>query len=446
MSDHSILRLCRTSLNFGPSGFNRLAAAASSFQLAPLLSKLAAASLVTASAGLGAYYAWSVGIEHETVLGLLFVLFAIGLEIAKPLAVLATFKAVGTWQLVRGGLLGILAMVAIAYSLSAELTLVAGTRGDVVAERQANLDASANAAAHARRARDRYDAAKIELGTLQSSRPAAELQAEIDALLLTPGADGCVTINGKVTREVCPKVAALKIERARADRRTELEAVLMAPLPVIAATSNVHPQSSSKSVRDADPGASALATYLAAMGLVLPVKVLTDWLALVPVIALELGSALAGVFVQTVSQSTRQEHGRTAPLQPRIGAVPDVPSQAIVNGVPTAIGTGVPELPAPVQLVARQELGGSVPPCPKKPLGDDDKDDGPSNGPRLGTALLSHLKANGGKVTAGQRGLAKLLDTSTTELNRTIHRLAAAGILLVTPDRLAGTTLELAGA
>lgn len=446
MSNHSITASCCTSLNSEPSGFKRLAAAASSFQLSSLLSKLAAASLVTASAGLGAYYAWSVGIEHGAVLGVLFVLFAIGLEIAKPLAVLATFKAVSTWQLVRGGLLAVLAVVAIAYSLSAELTLVAGMRGDVVAERQANLDASANVAADTKRARDRYDAAKVELRTLSLSRPAAEVQAEIDVLLLTPGAEGCTAINGKVTREVCPKVAALKIEKARADRRAELEAVLIAPLPAISATSNVHPQSSGKSVRDADPGASALATYLAALGWVLPVKVLTDWLALVPVIALEIGSALAGVFVQAVSQPMRQEHGRTAPLPPRIGAVPDAPSQAIVNGVPTAIGTGVPELPAPVQLVARQELGGSVPSCPKKLLEDDDKDDGPSNGARLGTALLSHLKANGGKVTAGQRGLAKLLNTSTTELNRTIHRLAASGILLVTPDRLAGTTLELAGA
>jgi hypothetical protein len=354
----------------------------------------------------------------------------------------AAFKALGSWQLVRGGALAILATVAIAYSLSAELTLMAGSRGDVVAERQAVLDASTDSAADAKRARERYDSAKAELITLPASRGAGELQAEIEALLLTPGADGCATINGKVTAKVCPQVAALRIEKARADRRAALEAIMATPLPVIAATSNVHPQSSGKSVKDADPGASALSTYLAALGIVLPATLLTDWLALVPVVALELGSALAGVLVQACHGPRERKLGEIAQTE----APGNTSAQEIVNGVPSHVGTVVPALsPLPTSAVS-QEPRGSVPACPRKPDDADDDDHGPSNGARLGTALLGHLKAQGGKVTAGQRGLARLLGASTTELNRTIHRLAAAGVLMVTADRLAGTTLELAPA
>lgn len=108
---------------------------------------------------------------------------------------------------------------------------------------------------------------------MPATKSAPELQAEIDGLLLTPGADGCASINGKVTREVCPKVAELRTEKARADRRAESEAIIAIPLPTL-------PQSPKQSVSAPDPAASALSAYLAFFGIVVSPAVLSEWLIL----------------------------------------------------------------------------------------------------------------------------------------------------------------------
>lgn len=188
--------------NHQANRFNSLAVLPSSSSLAGFLAKLSAGLLVAASAGLGAVYAFQTGSEHGVILGVLFVVMALGLELSKPLAVSAAFASFRSRALVKGTALALLATVAISYSLSAELSLIASSRGDVVAHREAALKASTTADAEVKRAQDRYYAAQVELASLPTSRPAAELQAQIDGLLLTPGADGCVAINGKVTQSL----------------------------------------------------------------------------------------------------------------------------------------------------------------------------------------------------------------------------------------------------
>jgi hypothetical protein len=166
---------CKDSKNVA-SPIKRLAAAASCMSLTSILANTAASSLVIASAGFGAVYAWTTGSEHGVILGGLFVLMAVSLEIAKPLAVATSLTSFRVWSLVRGGMLAALATVAIAYSLTSELTLMSGARGDLVAERLAKLEASTDAIDEAKRARDRYEAAQAELASLQGARPVAELQ------------------------------------------------------------------------------------------------------------------------------------------------------------------------------------------------------------------------------------------------------------------------------
>ena len=400
MSYESTTALSCTSQNSGASPISRLARAASSAGLTSILSKLAASGLVAASAGLGAVYAWTTGSAHGIILGSFFVLFAVALEIAKPLAVIAAFKALGRWSLIRGALLGVLAIVAIAYSLTAELTLMSGSRGDVVAERRAVLNVSTDTRAEAKRSLDRYDAASKELPTLLGSRPTAELQAEIDALLLTPGADGCATINGKVTRDICPKVAALKIEKARADRRAELEAIIATPLP----TSE---PATTQGVGAADPGASALATYLAALGVVVPVSILTDWLALVPVLALELGSALAGVLVQASS----------------------IPAARVTSQIRTPLLVTEAIEPQPVVHVGHGSKTDAF-------------DDPAHVREKVKNAILDQLKERGGEVAGSERGLAALIGTSRPTVRRAINGLMVAGIIAAEATR-DGTMLRL---
>jgi hypothetical protein len=221
------------------------------------LALASAACLVVASAGFGSVY----------VLGGLSVLMAVALEASKPLALAGSFGALGSLKIVRGLALILLAAVAMLYSLTSELTLMAGARGDVVAGREAVLKESVNAQANAERARTRYETAKTEIATLASARPSAELQSAVDQLLATPGTNGCIEINGKITRTVCPQVSALRGELVQAHRRAELQAILAEPLPVVPVA---------QEIGAADPGATALSVYLAALGIRMDSAILSE--------------------------------------------------------------------------------------------------------------------------------------------------------------------------
>ena len=101
------------------------------------LASFGACSLVVASASFGGLYAFKVGSEVSTLLGLVTVLFAVSLEGLKPLAIAASFGAFSEWSIVKGLALGLLGAVAVAYSLVAELSLVSTSRSDLAAGRAA---------------------------------------------------------------------------------------------------------------------------------------------------------------------------------------------------------------------------------------------------------------------------------------------------------------------
>ena len=357
-----------------------------------LLAQISATGLVLASAGLGSIYAWTTGSQHGAGLAALMVLMAVTLEIAKPLSLAASFSAFRSWSVVRGALLALMAVVAISYSLTAELTLMAGARGDVVAQREATLKVSTDASDEAKHARDRYEAAQNELASLPAARPASELQKQITDLLLTPGANGCVQTDGRVTKTVCPLVADLKAEKGRAERRASLEAVLAQQLPVMAHTV---PQ-----VRVADPGATALHTYAAALGFTIPANVLTEWLALIPVLALEIGSAFAGLLVQATSPSVgrrRQEVAIAAPVQ-----------EPLVHHGPLA------------------------------------NTDDPATRQKVKVAIMDQLEKRGGSLAKSERGLAALIGASRQTTRRAINGLVIAGLVASEASR-SGTLLRLVG-
>src|SRR5215470_4994459 len=95
-----------------------------------VVSSIACCGLVIASAGFGAVYAFQIGIQHGIVLAGLTVLFAVALELAKPLAISEALKALGSWRTwPRAVALSILGLVAIVYSLTSELALTAASRG-----------------------------------------------------------------------------------------------------------------------------------------------------------------------------------------------------------------------------------------------------------------------------------------------------------------------------
>ena len=138
-----------------------------------LVASACAVGLVVASAGFGAVFAWQIGIQHGILLASLTVLFAVALEGIKPLAINAAILALGSWSFMRGAALLLLGTVAIVYSLTSELSLMAGSRGDLSAKREQAQDAS-------RRAQESHQRAKQELATLKPSRPIGELGALLE--------------------------------------------------------------------------------------------------------------------------------------------------------------------------------------------------------------------------------------------------------------------------
>lgn len=369
-----------------------------------LIAQISATGLVLASAGFGAVYAWTTGSQHGMVLGGLMVLMAVALELAKPLSAAGALTALRSFRLGRGAALGMLAAVAVAFSLTSELSLMATTRGDGVASRQAVINATSKAETEANRANEAYERAKVELSAIPYSRPPAELQAEIDGLLLTPGADGCAAINGKVTKEVCPKVALLKTEKARADRRAELEKIIAKPLPITASTTH----DKKDAVGTADPAASALSAYLEIFGIAVAPAVLSEWLVLVGVLALEVGSTMAGVLAQSFggpSKTARPESVEAPMVQP--------------------------PAPAPkVQVVHPAKTG--------------DTEEVDQAREKVKAALVQQLKAHGGSVSSGERGLAKRLGANRSTMKRAINGLVLAGVIAAEATRN-GTVLRLLG-
>src|SRR5689334_21107582 len=97
--------------------------------------KLSAYSLIFASCGFAAAFAWKIGSQHSFILGVVTVLFAVALDCIKPLSIGAAFQAFAASSIVRGILLIVLGCVAVLYSLSAEISLIATNRTDIVAER-----------------------------------------------------------------------------------------------------------------------------------------------------------------------------------------------------------------------------------------------------------------------------------------------------------------------
>lgn len=344
---------------------------------------MSAAALVAASAGFGAFYAWTTGSHHGPIVGGLSVLMALGLEGAKPFAIDGAFATLRSWSPIRALALATLGTVAVAYSVTAELSLMAAIRADTSAQRARVSDTAAAAKA-------RYAAAQRELEALPLTRPVANLSAEIARLKTTPRLAPCDDTAapgyGPITRRTCAQIAELSAEVATSARRDELQAALRSAERDLAAA---------PLATDADPAAAALVTFLAAAGVPSDAGTLSKWLALVPVLALEAGSALAVVL---------------------LGGTPAryVPAQDSSRAVPGA---------AP-SVEAHHDEGRTTAPTGLK------------------AALLEHLRAQGGSIRSGQRGLAKALGASTTELHRTIHALAASGLvaLSTTPS---GTEVRL---
>ncbi len=350
--------------------------------LVRVVAVVACTGLVVASAGFGAVYAYTIGIQHGILLAGLTVLFAVALELIKPLAIHGAIGALASWRTwPRALALSVLGIVAVAYSLQAELALTASSRGDLTAKREQASDASV-------RARESHQRARTELASLKASRPIGELEALVESARPV-----CrVQVDGRGRQTVCSKPSHLVAELGRAKRKQELEAVLASADTALA---------SGPAVKGVDPGSTAIATYLGTMGYVVQVETLGQWLILVPVLALELGSALGLVLVSAVSG--RREEPPTIVLEP-------LPKNHVVQPLQPAIKLLPDRSQATRDAVSR--------------------------------AILDHLKNHGGSISGSERALARITGTSRATVRRSALDLASAGVLTLEPSRQ-GTVMSL---
>ena len=159
------------------------------------------------------------------------------MKAALPLLVVAL------WCLRRrlwAGVAAALWFATVGFSLAAAIGFAASTRGEMIATNKTVIESREGWRAKI----ERTEKLLAELGDY---RPASVVQAEIDTLLRTPGADDCTVINGPVTRDICPTVDRLRQELAASQEAAALEGRLavdreqIAGVPITAAV--VDPQS-----------------------------------------------------------------------------------------------------------------------------------------------------------------------------------------------------------
>ena len=393
--------------------------------------------LISASATLGAYFGFVLGSHQHVALGVIFAAAALGGEGLKPIAVAAAFEALRSREFLRAFACAALALVCIVYSLAAELSLAAGARGDMASARQLSTDAVQGA-------RERRTRASAELSGLAPARSPAELEPLISKLKASPSTNGCTgqpdTLAG---RKSCGDALLLQSEAARAVRRAELAAIIAEADRAISDRGDF-PNASAGA---ADPLASALSAYASALGRPVTADTISPWLALIPVLFLELGSALSLIVVRSLGttpsgqgeaagfpNTRRRREASAEQVLPITTAAPPRDAAEISPGEPSP----------PASATEADTPPASVPSAPRKPNRDrDDKGDRkpPRGGRRLG-AMADLIRANGGRLEGGQRGIAKALGVSKSRANEMLHALAAAGAihLAVGP---AGTTVEL---
>jgi hypothetical protein len=203
--------------------------------------------IVSASAALGTYYGFTVGAHSHVALGVIFGGAALGGEILKPFAVASAVDAFRTREWLQGLMCTGLAFVLVAYSLTAELSLAAGSRGDLANARQATADTLQSE-------RDRRERAAAELERLPPARTAAELEPQITKLKAALGRTNCTrSRTDERVASLCGQIATLQSEIGRSERRMQLDQTISEADAALAKAA-----SGPVVVKDADPLASTI--------------------------------------------------------------------------------------------------------------------------------------------------------------------------------------------
>ncbi len=364
-------------------------------------------------------------------------------------AMKATAPVIILWAIRRREMLtGVVAVavlaVTAAWSLAAAIGFAATARQAALTRQTEGTPAYKRAlAAEARATR-----AIAQLTADAPPRPPAWLEAEIARLKAVPGANGCVRVDGPISRRVCAQVARLQGELARGRALAAAKAERAEARAAMERVSHT-----------ADPQSRALAGLGAALGLALTQDQVRLALIVLAVALVEIGSAFglllanvggahlkarevhtgpawassanphkrdrggAGRFVGKPAQNEQGRRGFVGKSEQGASAgIVGKPAQDGLRGVPA--GGGGVHMPACGKVhspnAVRTAVRGAVAP-----------------------RLLRHLEQSGGRVTSSWRGLAIDLGVSASGVRRAAQALAAAGAVRIAPGRK-GTALCLA--
>src|SRR5262245_34456914 len=267
-----------------------------------VLAYTAGITFTLASAGTNLTYALSKAdtLPQQLIWGSVAVAASIALALA-PSAVMASLQARRT----GAAILAIIAMLVFGvYSVTSALGSATGVRP------VGSVEAS-DVAAKRKQAQAAIATAQTELATIGTIRPSATIQAEIDGKLATRrDLDDCAAkwLSSSVARSVCIEVHALRAEKAKSDRKTELEA------QVTEARATLAELKASKTVANTD--AVALQGFMAALGANIEVETINRLLVVLAVLTIELGGglaiAVAGAF--TAVRITEDQRESLTPL------------------------------------------------------------------------------------------------------------------------------------
>lgn len=255
---------------------------------------------------------------------------------------------------------------------------------------------------------------ETEIATIGSTRQPAAIQADIDAKLTSRAdLDGCEGkwLPSSKARAVCIDVAALKAEKATADRKADLEDQVAEARAILTAVQ------SGRTVGNGDT--AAIVGAFSKLGF----KVEADTVDLVKALGTALGVELfaAALFMAGVPASVHPTPTRT----------PDLNTPAVKCSIaPPVEAAETPDFLA--LATAADSVQGVQSPPPKLTVADD-----------AGERLVQMLSERGGQLFGGQRTLAKAVGVSVGTMNTLLRELADAGTINVKAGK-GGTVVQLA--
>ena len=265
------------------------------FNATVVIASISSIMAITASVGFTGYFSFKIGIEHSIFLATLSVMFAVSLDLMKPLALHSAFNFLTSLHFIKGLLCLTLAFVAVIYSLTSGISLLSMTRGDLIAKRESAININ-------KASQETYERWKQQLKQLPASRSIGELKVKITKIESLPG----ILINGKpcggvyngiITKTNCPNRSKLLAELAREKNREKLEELI---------TDYQKKQSKVINVKHSDPGSESLALILMSLfGLKIDPRTISSWLPIIGVLGLELASSLSVVLVKSFNGSSR---------------------------------------------------------------------------------------------------------------------------------------------